>query len=203
MIPLNYKNEAQNNDEGLIGPTFPTCSWNQDVYKLWLAQNQNQHYMTEVQGVVSAGTGILNLITSFGQNGLNEVASGVNSVLNHIAQKKDAQIQPPQSKGTQSSNVNILSGNLTYTIKCKCIDKTHAKIIDDYFTMYGYKCNEVKLPNHKVRQNFTYVKTINCQIHGHIPNEDLVAIQNIYDKGVTFWVDGDSIGDYSLSNNCL
>lgn len=202
LIPLNYKNESQNNEEGLMGPTFPTCAWNQDVYKMWLAQNQNQHYMTNVQGVVSAGTGLVNLFTSFGQNGLNEVSSGVNSILNQIAQKKDAEMQAPHSKGSQSSNVNIMTGNQTYTVIRKCIDNTHARIIDDYFTMYGYKCNKVKKPNHCVRENFTYVKTTNCQIHGVLPNEDLVAIQNIYDKGITFWVDGDKIGDYSVSNNC-
>lgn len=203
LIPLDYKNEGVNNDEGLTGPSFPTCAWNQDVYKLWLAQNQNQLFVSETQNIVTSGMGVIQLLTSVGQEGVDDIASGVNGILGQIAMKRDKALQPPQAKGKQSSSINILSGHQTFTLLKKSIDRTHAKIIDDFFTMYGYKCNLVKKPNHKVRESFTYTKTVNCQIHGNIPNQDLVAIQNIYNNGITFWVDGDKIGDYTQSNNCL
>lgn len=203
LIPLEYKNVAINNDEALTGPSFPTCAWNQDVYKIWLAQNQNQLALSETQNIVTGGLGALQLITSLGQEGLDDVASGVNGVLSTIAMKRDKELQPPQAKGKQSSAINILSGHQTFTIMKKSVDKNHAKIIDDFFTMYGYKCNRIKKPNHHVRESFTYTKTINCQIYGNVPNQDIVEIQNIYNRGVTFWVDGDSIGDYSLPNDCI
>ena len=54
------------------------------------------------------------------------------------------------------------------------IKQEYAKIIDDFFSMYGYKVNEVKIPNVTGRTNWNYVKTIDANILGDIPQEDMV-----------------------------
>lgn len=205
LFPRNYKRSVMNNDEAIPGPSYPTCAWNQDIYKLWLAQNQHQLALNQTQAIITAGMGGIQLLTSLGQEGLDDVASGINSILGQIAMKKDKEIQPPQSKGKQSGNVNILTGKQTFTVIYKCVDNYHARIIDDFFTMYGYKCNRVKVPNRNVRASHTYVKTIGCQIKARegkhlFNNEDITLIQSIYDKGVTFWKNGDRICEYGDNN---
>ena len=76
-------------------------------------------------------------------------------------------------------------------------------MIDDYFDLYWYSIKRVKIPNRNVRDNWCYTKTIGCHVCGAIPNDDLTAIESIYDKGITFWKNADKIGDYTLPNKTL
>lgn len=207
MYPLNYNGYQHNYDEGMTLSGFPTCAWNQDVYKLWLAQNQNQHNLSMMTSALTltAGIGVMavggvtaNVPTLMG--GFATASHGASSIASHVAQKKDMAIQPPQAKGQHSANVNVVAGFQTFTIQRKSITEEYARIIDDYFTMYGYQTNRVKTPSRNVRENFTYTKTVNCHVTGNLCTDDLLKIQSIYDNGITFWVNGDSIGDYSLSN---
>ena len=197
-----------NYDHGLTLGDYPSCAWDADVYKLWLAQNQNQHNLTATHawqsiagGAVSAVAGIAmgNVAGAVGGAGL--AISGARQIESLMAQKADMAIQPPQSRGSFSSNVNIVAKTHTFTFYTKAIDPEHAKAIDDYFTMYGYKLNQVRKPNLYARSAFTYVKTVGCNISGNICTEERTKITSIFDRGITFWVSGDSIGDYSLNNN--
>ena len=81
------------------------------------------------------------------------------------------------------------------------IKQEYAKIIDDFFSMYGYKVNEVKIPNVTGRQNWNYVKTIDCNLLGDIPQEDMQKLKDIFNTGVTFWHNPNTFLDYSQSNN--
>ena len=76
-----------------------------------------------------------------------------------------------------------------------------ARVIDDYFDKYGYACHRVKTPNRKVREHWTYTKTVGCNMVGNAPSDDIAKIRSIYDNGITFWVNGAVVGDYSQSNN--
>ena len=80
------------------------------------------------------------------------------------------------------------------------IKQEYAKIIDDFFSMYGYKVNEVKIPNVTGRQNWNYVKTIDCNLLGDIPQEDMQTIKNMFDNGITLWHNKDTFLDYSQNN---
>ena len=80
------------------------------------------------------------------------------------------------------------------------IKQEYAKIIDDFFSMYGYKVNEVKIPNVTGRTNWNYVKTIDANILGDIPQEDLQTIKNMFDNGITLWHNKDTFLDYSQNN---
>ena len=73
-------------------------------------------------------------------------------------------------------------------------------VIDKYFDMFGYKVNRVKLPNKAHRGRWWYTKTIDVNIDGAIPNDDLNKIKDVYNKGITFWRNSDEIQNYSLSN---
>jgi hypothetical protein len=75
-----------------------------------------------------------------------------------------------------------------------------AKRIDSFFTMYGYKVNSLKVPELKSRTNWNYVQTIDVNIDGAIPAEDMRQLKAIYDEGVTLWHTTDNFLDYSKSN---
>lgn len=207
MFPRYYKGIANNYDEGLTLSGYPTCAWNQDVYKLWLAQNQNQQNLALTTGVlkISAGAGITtaSLVSGGaigGVAGVSMMAGGVMDIQNILAQRKDKEIQPPQSKGDHSVSVNVAMGCHTFIIKHQCITKEYAKMIDDYFNLYGYAIKRVQTPEICTRENWTYIKTIGCHVYGKFCNDDKKKIERIFDNGITFWVNGDSIGNYYLSN---
>lgn len=197
-----------NYEQGLTLSGFPTCAWDADVYKLWLAQNQNQHQhaMGTAQMAVLGG-GVTALASAFMGNvagavgGAGAVVAGVQQVGALLAQKADMAIQPPQARGAHSTNVNITAKMHTFTFVTKTVDKEHAEAIDDFFTMYGYKLNKVATPNLRARPGFTYVKTVGCKIAGSLCSADLVAIENIFDRGITWWVDGDTVGNYQIGNS--
>lgn len=209
LYPISYKDVIVNYDEGILGASYPTCAWNQDVYKLWLAQNQNKQ---TVQMVTSAGSmigGAVMIGAGLATGGATALAGagmlvgGLTSISNMLAERADREVQPPQSKGSYSAGLNVATEHQTFTIMKKSVDAYHAKILDQFFDLYGYKTHLVKVPNRKVRKNWTYTKTIGCHVSGNLCNDDLRKIQAIYDNGITFWVNGDSIGNYGLSNDTL
>lgn len=215
IFPHGYNNSSFNYEEGLSLGGFPTCAWNSDTYKLWLAQNQ--HSMnTSMWGAgakIVAGAGLAiagGIATATGAgailgvggigSGVSMLSSGVADVAGQLSQKADVEIQPPQSKGSQSANLNVSNYNHTFTIKRKSIATEQALRLDDYFSMYGYKTMQVKIPNRNSRPSYNYVKTIGCSIEGEISTEDKLKIESIYNKGVTFWKPSATIGDYNSFN---
>lgn len=203
IVPTYYRKPGANFEEGITLGSYPTCAWNQDAYKLWLAQNQHQlAYSQNMAGLTIAGGGIAataSLLTgniSGVMGGGSSMVSGATQIAGLMAQKADKAIQPPNAKGAYSASINLTNGYQTFSISRRTIDAAHARAIDEYFTMYGYACRRVKVPNRNVRKYWTYTKTVGCHVSGNLCNEDLVKIQSVYDAGVTFWKDGDLIGDY-------
>ena len=209
MYPLNYRGSQHNYESGLTLGSFPTCAWDSDVYKLWLAQNQNQMAHSDMTNALKIAGGLGAAIIGASTGGLAAAGvgvataySGFTGITSQAAQKRDRAIQPPEARGSYSSTVNMSAGFQTYTIRKKCITREYAAKLDSYFDMYGYKTLVVKVPNRKVRQNWTFTKTQGCKIAGNFCTADQLKIEAVYDKGITFWVNGNSIGDYSLPNGC-
>lgn len=219
IYPFYYRGVKNNFEEGITLANFPVCAWNQDVYKLWLAQNQNKQDLSLIVGGLTIAAGIGTMIATMGASapasgtaiaggistiaGAGMTATGLSQVAGAMAQKKDMSIQPPQAKGNHSPSVAVAEGFQTFTIQKKSIDEYHTRMIDEFFTMYGYATKRVKVPERNCRENWTYTKTIGCHVSGDLCAEDLRKIESIFDNGVTHWYGtGDNIGNYSLSNLC-
>lgn len=216
LTPLNYKNVDVNNDESLAMTNFPVCSWNNDTYKMWLAQNANQQNLglamsglkivggvgAIVGGAIATGAtgGAAGALGIAGvSSGIGLISSGATGIASQLAQRADMEIQPPQSRGTISGSHNVSCGLQNFDFYHRTIDAYHAEMLDNYFTMYGYACRKVKVPNISARPRWNYVKTIGSNVTGNICNEDIKLINSIFDKGVTFWKI-DVIGSYTLDN---
>lgn len=209
MYPTNY-NGGEAYAEGLSLPPFPTCAWDADGYKIWLAQNQNQHRLIETDSTIKTVAGVATAVGSAlmgnpmgAAGGVAMAYSGMMQKEQLLAAKADKAVEPPQARGSFSTSVNMTSNKHCFTVQRKTITAEYAKRIDDYFTMAGYKINQVKTPNRHARKSFTYIKTIDCHISSNLCNEDAVKIEQIFDKGITWWVNGDKICDYSQDNGTL
>ena len=69
--------------------------------------------------------------------------------------------------------------------------------------MYGYKINEVKALNIHKRSNWDFIKTIQANIEGDVPEKDLDSIRSLFDNGCTFWHTTTNFLDYSKTNSIL
>ena len=83
------------------------------------------------------------------------------------------------------------------------IKKEQLIIIDNYFSMFGYKINTIKIPQFTSRTYWNYIKTIDINIEGNIPQNDLNEIKDMFNTGITFWHDTTKFLDYSQNNSIL
>ena len=197
-IPLFYKNININYGYGIMGGKLPICSWNSDVYLNWLTQNGLNVAFDVAGGLVSTATGIAS-------GNIGAMMGGVTSIYNSLHQVYLADLTPNQAKGnTNSGDVNFSeTTDGGFTLYYMSIKPEYAKIIDDYFSMFGYKINEVKMPNITGRSNWNYIKTIDCNFDGDIPQNDLNIIKTMFNNGVTLWHNPASIYNYSLNNTIV
>lgn len=208
LVPLNYRLLADSTTSkrsynfGIPGPKYPICSWTGDTYTNWLTQNGVNLAIGVVGGAVIAGAAIASGGTSLGVTGM--AVGGLSSIGSALASVYKHSIVPEQTSGNVSvGDVTYSDGKALFTVFPTCIRYEYAKIIDDYFSMFGYKVNSVKTPNITGRTNWNYVKTIDCNVEGDIPQEDLETIRKAMNTGVTFWHTPANIYNYSLSNNIV
>jgi len=58
-----------------------------------------------------------------------------------------------------------------------------------------------KTPNRSGRPHWNYVKNKTTNLVGNAPADDVNQIVSIYNKGITFWKNGNEVGNYSLDNS--
>jgi hypothetical protein len=117
-----------------------------------------------------------------------------------IAKQKDINNTPPSLSKMGANTYFDYGHNLSglYLIK-RQITPEYQKKLEDFFNIFGYKKNEVKLPNFHTRQYWNYVQTSGCVITGNFNNEDLQELKSVFDSGITLW-HTDDIGNYALGN---
>ena len=194
-VPKNYNGVTENMEECLTLDGYPQCSWNTDVFANWFAQN--------------AATGLINFASSAVMIGSSAVTgntaglySGAMSAMNQLSSLGQIAMQPNQTKGNTANGSILLSkGDLCFTFYNKMVDYEHAKMIDHFFSMYGYKTCEVKIPNMTSRPQWNYVETRGFNCVGNVPSKYLNALKNIFDNGVTLWHNPNNFGNYNLDNS--
>ena len=203
LMPKYYKvkdttfNMTYNNEYGLTGGKYPIASWGNDTYTNWLTQNSIN------MGLNMAGSGISILASSMTGNPIG-IASGILGIANSLGQIYEHSFNPVQASGNvNSGDVTYTAGKLTFTGYFMSIKKEYAKIIDEYFSAYGYKVNTYKTPNITGRTYWNYVKTIGCNVVGDIPQQDIEKIKDMFNNGVTFWHDTTKFLDYSQNNTIV
>jgi len=196
LCPSSYRGEGFQ-EYGLTLSGFPMGSWTTDTYNAWLASNGGATALT-MMGTTAAVVGGL------ATGNLLAVGGGALGIAHQMAQIYQASIQPDQAKG-QVGNGNLLyaTGMLDFYLSHMSIKQEYAKRIDSYFTMFGYKVNTLKTPNLTSRRYFNYIQTIDVNILGAIPSDDMAKLKKIYNEGVTLWHTTTNFLNYSLNNYIL
>ena len=207
MTPLNYNGEARNDEEGINMGKFPALNWSSDVYTNWITQNGVNIALQMASGVGQIVAGAAVAVGTAGVGaalGGGSIVGGVSQIAGTLAQIHQQSFAPPQAKGNLNSGDVVTAGfQNDFHFYDMSIKEEYAKILDEYFDMYGYKCHRVKIPEKAHRAVYWFTKTIDANIVGEIPQEDLQAIKDCYNRGVTFWRNGAQFKNFSAVNGIV
>ena len=204
-VPLNYKGADVNWDEGISLGKFPALAWPNDIYTNWLTQNGVNIFgitlNAEQKGLL--GGAVQSLAGAYAGN-YNQMGQGIGNMFETLKESYQMDIVPTGVKGSLNSGdiATSFGANRLHAFRVT-IKQEYAKIIDKFFSAYGYKVNDFKTPNITGRTNWNYVKTINCNIEGEIPQEDIQKLKSMFNNGVTFWHNPTTFLDYSQNNTIV
>lgn len=129
-------------------------------------------------------------------------ASSLTGIATSLAQIYELQKRPPELKGTQTSLSDYSIGVKRFYAQQLCIRPEFARIIDDYFNMFGYATHRVKVPNITGRPYWNYVKTQGIVLDvANAPQPYIQKIINCFNRGITFWHNPANVGRYDLDNS--
>lgn len=190
--------------------------------------------ITNLRGVTATVSAVSSLVTDV-SNGVSDVATsasdedilGVVNGINKIVQGatkaidttlsvkeaknkikyawKDAAYQPNIVVGKATPSLSVSKRSLDFYFQNVHVKVDELKRLDDFLSCYGYSCKRVKAPNLTGRQYWNFVQTQNAVIAGDMPSSSKEAIGRIFDGGITFWHNGDQVGNYrqSVSNDSI
>lgn len=197
--PMDYKKINENIDESLTVAKYPTCSWSTDAYTNWLTQQ-----------AVNVSRRFLGNDATFGIARAGEIGGGLASLLSPqigaaLGQFSKQQLLPEHESGSNTADVNFADSHNAPRFFYMRAKTEYLRIIDDYFTRFGYKTLRVKTPNITGRKNFNYIEIGAGErfAYGEIPPDALDEINQIAQNGVTIWHDHANVGNYNVSNNII
>lgn len=223
LVPMNYRGIDENPEYSINMGKLPICSYQNDMYTNWLTQNSinilGQNVSSDELNLgFSAMSALGDYLNAFGKlnnmtdknfkgnilGAASDVLSGYQSIASALVSKSRHEHIPAQTSGNlNSGDINTSSNSNCFHFYKMSIKQEYAKIIDSYFSMYGYKVATVKKPNITGRQNWNYIKTIGSNITGNIPQIYIDKINAIFNKGITLWHNKDTMFDYSQDNNIV
>ena len=226
-IPQNYKYITSNEnayDYSITSAKYPICAWTTDAYTNWLTQNGVNMSVQWQSEVLGAATGVVasavrGAIAGAAAGGIGAlpgylIGAGVGAVANGVGllnvakeqfqAKTQANMVANQSRGNANAGDIVWSKHKSqFTFIPMSIKAEYARCIDDYFDAFGYQVNRMKVPNTNHRQNWWYTKTMNANIVGNVPNEEMNKIKSAYNNGLTFWRNPSNFLNYSVSNGIV
>ena len=213
--PTNYCGIDDNFQHGFVISNFPICAWSYDTYKAWIAQNKNSlalskevAYRSIGQGFITGGMTLAGSIATgsivggaiAGQQVGNALVSGVNQIQQLEATKQDKDFLPATARGKINvENIRFAMGLDRVDLYAMRPKLSMCKVIDDYWTAFGYPIHEITTPQINSRSSWNYVKTVDCAFTANAEMSILSRYRDIFNKGVTIWHTND-IGNYNLSN---
>ena len=208
LFPSNYKkyNDARAGyNWGLPVGKYPQASWNSDQYINWQTQNGvnilgHKIDATTSQAIMGSVQALVGGITGSGQS----ITEGFGNMLGAVQEEYRHSMTPNVIGGNiNSGDVGFAYNKMSPTYYKMSIKSEYAQIIDNWFSMYGYKVNRLATPNIHKRSNWDYIKCIQVNLEGNIPEKDLESIRSLFNNGCTFWHTTTYYLDYSRTNSIL
>lgn len=134
-------------------------------------------------GIATGGLGIPVAFAGFGV-----VNSSYENVKGELLKQKDLKQAPDSIKDMGNAlEFDIMDNNVTYKKYERRITDYYWDRTYKYFTRYGYKVNELKVPDLRSRTWFNFIKTIDIEIVGNVTNVVKDSIKKMFNRGVTIW----------------
>lgn len=202
LIPVYYDKLSYNEQESLIAGKWPTLSWSQDMFTNWISQNAVNIGIGQASSALSIIGGTALLATGAGAGaGASLIGTGILGIGSSMAQFYQHQFDPVSFKGNvNAGSINVENERNGFFFYKMTIKNEYAKIIDNFFEVYGYKVNRIGSPHIHVRTNWDYCKTIDVHFNGNIPEEDMQKLRDLFNSGCTFWHNPATFMNYTLSN---
>lgn len=204
LVPKNYKNMITNDDEALPTGKYPTCAWSSDAFTNWLTQNG----VNLVASIALTAGGVATAIATGGAT-LPIVAGAITSVAGNVAgtigQFNQASLAPNIAGGQATGDVIWSCNRNKFTFREMRAKTEYLKIIDDYFTRFGYAIKSLELPNITGRKYWNYVEIGQSEEigYGEVPSKYMDIINNACRRGVTIWHNHINVGNYDLNNTIV
>lgn len=188
----NYKKDPEGRYTSLNQPIAPEMPILSDAYYTYMLQNKNTIQANVTNAAIGAASGVVAGAMSGGIAGaLRGAADGAINVgaliRSENAKQADLKTMPDSMISSVDSCFNITDRNTDVNFYRMRICCENEEIIAEIFNMTGYKVNRVDIPNTRSRTRFNYIQTVGANIVGSINQSDLLAIKQIYDKGITIW----------------
>lgn len=231
IVPLNHKGKQWDYDDALPLAKYPTCSWSSDAFVNWLSQNavNNSTQLAMLAGGIAATVatgGAAAPIAALAMEGatqsqqammgarqnLSNVQTGASmglsissTVAGQIGGFYSASLLPNIQGNQPTGDIAWASNSIKFTFRKMRVKDENIKIIDDYFSRYGYKINRVLEPNITGRENFNYVEIGSSEEigYGEVPAKYMDTINNACRRGVTIWHNHANVGNYNLNNSIV
>ena len=204
IVPKNYKGMATNDDEALALGKYPTCAWSSDAFTNWLTQNS-------VNMAVSLGLTAGAVATTIATVGTTvpaltgAVMSVAGNIGNQIGQFYQASLLPNINGGQANGDVIWACNRNMFTFRQMRVKTEYLKIIDDYFTRFGYAVKSLAMPNITGRKYWNYVEIGASEEigYGEVPAKYMDTINNACRRGVTIWHNHANLGNFNLDNSII
>lgn len=216
--------------ESITITNYPLCSWSYDAYNRWSATRTPQILRSGLVDAMKTIPSLAGLTMerqrnakgqlgrywidyasgnrAFSKNQLQKmnIASAGTNLIDKASsiyeERYEASIAVDPAKGnTASANADFSAGNLNFWKMRTRITGEMAQVVDEYFSVFGYKTNLVKVPNLNNRTHWNYVKTVNSLLEkrsdGKVNSSDIAQMESIFDNGITFWHNPSEVGDYT------
>ena len=199
LFPLDYKKVDENFIEAITLANYPQCAIIKDLYSDWVTANQ-------MSNAISIGSSLIQLGTSAATKNPTLALSGLQGLVSKFGEFSDKQNLPNVAKGVSNGSLNIAIDKQTFTFYKMTITQDFARLIDNYFTKFGYRVNRLGVPNFRSRPYFNFIKCQDVTMKANIGAIFKTKFIDILKKGITFWrgeqiaANPNNFGDYDLNN---
>ena len=144
----------------------------------------------------------INAVQNLAHGNVSELGGSLRGVWNTMQEQyRHAMIPPSVGGNINSGDVRAITGAMGLHIQRCGIKAEYAQKIDNYFEMFGYKLCTVATPNFTSRSNWNYIKTVDVNLTGDIPEDDMQRLKDLFNGGFTVWHTTTYFLDYSQTNN--
>lgn len=228
LTPQNYQMNGDNFLASMLLSDYPMCPINTDTYSRWLAKNEQVWKISRDYAFAQQGLGLLSDAINVANMPINyanvnsrkkppipqiagdEFTTPINRQLSFDKTINTLNAQQDIMRSTANETIGGSGSALSYathsngfTFYRTSVRGEYAKIIDNYFSMYGYATHKIKLPNLTGRKSWNYVKTVGAEVQGSAPSSIQEQLATIFDSGVTLWHSASTFRDYTQDNSII